>query len=61
MSLHVCGELVYAFVCGVCLYEVVQLFMLKKQSRLCIVVEQVDCSAGDVARMVERSLSMREV
>ena len=59
--MYVCGELVYAFVSGVFLYGVVLLFVSKKQSRLCIAVEQLDRCPGDVAQMVERSLSMRAV
>ena len=43
------------------LYGIVVLFVLKTQKRRGVVVEQVDCCPGDVAQMVERSLSMREV
>ena len=57
--MYVCDALL---VCGVCVYEIGLLFVSKKkQSRLCVVVEQVDCCPGDVDQMVERTLSMREV
>ena len=71
--MYVCGELDLALACVfLCLfvlrscvfcwlYGIVVLFVLKTQKRLGVVVEQVDCCVGDVAQMVERSLSMREV